>query len=231
MPQPSHPSRSLAFARSALLLPAALVLGGCAFTDPGERTTAPLTADAGAPEASASADPGDGLETPEDLTFEAGAVLGPRLRAQWGDSLVADADYTLTTPDDGNGNWAYTQNSTQCEVRFWQGDVSSIGSGEGDRALSDAVLATWLKVSPDEVTAAAQDDMVGYVPGTSGSTQVRVVAGSTQSGGSWVAAARGLTSFHGGFVVHVTCPEGQSAQSLYSTLRDDKLTLVVGPGL
>lgn len=116
-------------------------------------------------------------------------------------------------------------------MRFWQGDVSSIGSGEGDRALSDAVLATWLKVSPDEVTAAAQDDMVGYVPGTSGSTQVRVVAGSTQSGGSWVAAARGLTSFHGGFVVHVTCPEGQSAQSLYSTLRDDKLTPVVGPAL
>lgn len=230
-PRPHRPRRVASTAGVAVI---AAVLGAlltaCVPTASFDGTGA-STSTTSAPTPTSSAGPTDGLDTPEDLTFAAGAVVGSRLRAQWADSLIADADYTLTTPDDGNGNWAYTQSATQCEVRFWQGDVSAIAAPDDDRSLSDAVLATWLQVSADQVTAVAQDDAVGYVPGTSGSTQVRLVSGSTSSGGTWIAAARGLGAIHGGFLVQVTCPSGQDPQTLYGSLRADKLVIVVGPGL
>ena len=205
----------------------ALLVAGCASTDDDAR---PGVTPTSAASSSGSGDESD-IQPPDDLSFASGADLDPRLRAQWGDPLMADAAFTLTTPDDGNGTWAYTQNSSQCEVRFWQGDVSAIAAPDDDRSLSDAVLATWLQVSADQVTAVAQDDAVGYVPGTGGSTQVRVVSGSTSSGGTWIAAARGLGAIHGGFLVQVTCPSGQDPQTLYGSLRADKLVIVVGPGL
>jgi hypothetical protein len=192
----------------------ALLVAGCASTDDDAR---PGVTPTSAASSSGSGDESD-IQPPDDLSFASGADLDPRLRAQWGDPLMADAAFTLTTPDDGNGTWAYTQNSSQCEVRFWQGDISSITGADDDRTLSDAVLATWLQVGTDQVTASAQDDAVGYFTGE-------------QSGGSWVAAARGLRAIDGGYVVHITCPAGQDAQAVYASVRTRGLTLVLAPGL
>lgn len=205
----------------------ALLVAGCASTDDDAR---PGVTPTSAASSSGSGDESD-IQPPDDLSFASGADLDPRLRAQWGDPLMADAAFTLTTPDDGNGTWAYTQNSSQCEVRFWQGDISSITGADDDRTLSDAVLATWLQVGTDQVTASAQDDAVGYFTGEAARTQVRAVAGTTQSGGSWVAAARVLRAIDGGYVVHITCPAGQDAQAVYASVRTRGLTLVLAPGL
>ena len=87
------------------------------------------------------------------------------------------------------------------------------------------------KDGPIQTVADLKGRKIGYVPGTSGSTQVRLVSGSTSSGGTWIAAARGLGAIHGGFLVQVTCPSGQDPQTLYGSLRADKLVIVVGPGL
>ncbi|PZU47289.1 MAG: hypothetical protein DI566_06190 [Microbacterium sp.] len=202
----------------------ALLATGCVSVRPGPASSSPVDSE---PSESAPAD--DALGIPDEFTFEAGDGLSPDVRVEWGDTLFAKDGFTLSHPDDGNGSWGYTEDATQCTVLFWQGSFTGAESATNDRELSDAVLATWLHASAEDVTSYAEDGVVGYQVGGTGSADVRVIAGTTAAGEATISAARGVLAIDGGFIVDVSCPAGQDAGAAYAALAAEDLVLVVGP--
>ncbi len=198
------------------------VVSACAASGPVGDGGASATPSASVPSA------GDSDGVPSQLSLDDGDQVNSTMQAQWLDAMVADNAFTLSSPDDGKGNWAYTQTATQCIVRFWQGSVSDLPKADSDRALSDAVIAAWLRVQPADVTAHAADDTIGYQPSGAKTFGVRVVTGSAE-GTSYVTAARGLGGIHGGFLAEVACPAGQDAVSIYVALKSKYLAVTVYP--
>ncbi|MFG6401672.1 MULTISPECIES: hypothetical protein [unclassified Microbacterium] len=179
-------------------------------------------------EATTEADAEAGV--PADLTFAAGADLDPSVGGQWGDAMIADADFAVAQADNGEGGWSYTHLATQCEVAFWQGDVSNLAVAGDDAALSDSVLAAWFQATAAEITPYALDEQLPLNLGGAGTFDVRTVGGeSSETGENYVVSARGFGAFQGGYVVSVTCPQGQDAVALRDELRDDYLSLVLAP--
>lgn len=210
----------------AVLLIVAVGLTACAAGGPSSSESTPSH-----PSASASPKP-TGSETdvpvPDTLGFDDGDDVDNRMQAQWIDAMIADKDFTLSSPDDGKGNWAYTQNATQCVVRFWQGSVADLPAASSDRELSDAILSVWTSVSPADVTAHAADGTVGYQLSGEATAAVRIIAGSAQDK-TYVTAARGLRGLRGGFLTEVECPSGQSATAPFAALTPRYLGLTVYP--
>jgi len=223
---------------TALLL-SALVLTACAPDVTGARRVSP--------EPTASAGSGDDGETPEpvdddapsppaDLTFAAGADLEPGAwHAGWDDRLmVADDRFSVSTPDDGNGAWAYLDGQTQCTVAFYQGAITDLAMGADDRESTDNMLAAVLTaqipgVTGADVTANASDEFVAQTT-QEGSVDVRIVGGSGGSAGdeaTWSEFGRMFGTLGTALVVNVECPAGQDASAEVSTLLDEYLGIAV----
>ena len=210
----------------ALVAVSALLLSGCAI-GPGSDSASPPPFPADPKHLERAEEPGDAGDVPAELTFEAGAELPEDWSVQWGDPFMADERYSVESADDGNGGWAYRDNETQCVIRFWQGTVSDMDPTAGDRAATDALLATILDVTPEDIQTYAVDDSIPELVG--GSVDVRTVSGDTEEGLTWVDSVRAFTVLSAGLYVGVECPAGQDALDVYAALAEDYLQFVVGP--
>jgi hypothetical protein len=107
--------------------------------------------------ASPSATSGDPtvIGPPEDLTFEAGDDLAvDSVRVEWTDPFATDAEFSVRSPDDGNGSWSYTDDTNRCAVSFYQGSLTDFVEGSGDRASTIDALGSILESSDARLTAA-----------------------------------------------------------------------------
>ncbi|MFB7885120.1 hypothetical protein [Microbacterium sp. NPDC056057] len=226
---------------TARLATVALVMSGLVLTGCAPDTTGARRVDV---EPSPSA---DATETPEaveeldtmppaDLTFEAGVELAPGMwTAAWDDRLMAgDARFSVSTPDDGNGSWAYLDQQTQCSVAFYQGAITDLELGADDRESSDNMLAAVLGaqipgVTGADVSANATDEYVAQTT-QEGSVDVRIVVGTGGSAGAeatWSELGRMFGTLGTALVVNVECPQGQDASTEVSDVLNSYLGIAV----
>jgi hypothetical protein len=159
---------------------------------------------------------------PADLSFADGDDLDPVWIAQWAERMAVGDDYAVASPDDGNGNWSYTHLPTGCTVRFWQGDVSDLGTAADDSALSDRLLSAYTNESQSVIDANAMDDIVPFGYDGGGFMDVRAVtADNSASGRSIYVSARGIATLQGGLVFGVECPSGSEASEVALTVESD----------
>ncbi|MFJ3395338.1 hypothetical protein [Leifsonia aquatica] len=103
-------------------------------------------------------------EAVKDLTWSSGLNLSAAgALPQWVDPLVADPDWTVESPDNGNGTWSYQSTTNSCTLTFYQGAVSDVSPVAGDdQASSTAVLAGIYGDSWSTVSAHAMSYPLGY---------------------------------------------------------------------
>ena len=208
---------------ASLIAPA--LLGGCSVIGSASPGPAPSRTSTAATQSTPSA-----AELPQDLSFEAGAALDDSVAAQWADPLIADPDFVLTTPDDGNGTWAYTRVASQCQAQFWQGTIDDIQTDQPDEAISDDMLAAWYQRPVSDVSRYAEDSAVGFQVSGTGRVAVRAIGGDAADGGSYVTAARGFGAIPAGLIVDIRCPAGADARAEYADLRQELAIVVADLG-
>lgn len=198
-------SRSVRLAAAAFIAVATLPLGGCVAAQiPSEPETDVEPTSAPEPTESASA----AEKPPETLTFEDGALLPESVYIEWGDSLMTDEGWEVTSPDDGNGGWIYGTLDGTCTAQFWQGFTSDIQTTPGDDSgSSDAILAALLQTDAATVTQHATDGAFSYQIGGNADVANRQVTGQ-QDGREWIMAARAFTATGVGAYVIVDCTGG-----------------------
>lgn len=226
-------------AATAGLVLAALLLTACTPDVSGARRASPE------PTASASGDAADTPEAgegsaapPTEITFEAGAELDPALwRAGWDDRLMAADDrFAVSSPDDGNGSWAYLDGQTQCTIAFYQGAITDLELGADDRESTDNMLAAVLSTQIPGVTAAdvaanASDDYVAQTT-QEGSVEIRMVGGSGGGGGSeagWSEFGRTFGALGMSLVVNVECPPGEDIGAEVTDLLNEYIGVAMVP--
>lgn len=95
-------------------------------------------------------------DLPTTMSFADGAELPPAAYIQWGDGLIADSAWQLSSPDDGNGNWSYSTVDGTCTAAFWQGTLDGLDTVPGDdAATTDDVLEFFLGSDLDGYTQPA----------------------------------------------------------------------------
>lgn len=194
-------------ARSAavvLIALTALPLSGCLY---GSIPSGSPTTDAPEPNPTQSTPDAEG-DLPETLAFEDGAMLPESAYIEWGDSLMADDGWEVTSPDDGNGTWTYGTADGTCTAQFWQGFTGDVETEPGnDSVSSDAILATILQTDVASVTEHAVDGAFSYQVGGNADVEQRQLAGE-QDDRAWTMAARAFTATGVGVYVIVDCTGG-----------------------
>lgn len=163
----------------------------------------------------------------DELDFEDGALLSASSTAEWADGLVVDDGWTLTSPDDGNGNWGYTSADGACTVAYWQGYLSDIDTSSGDDAVvSDKMLAMLLGASDADIAEYAFDG--GFAYQTSGNDDVanRSVVGDDGTT-AWMMSARALTQPGLGFTTTIDCTGGQDPEDVAEQLNELSAIIVL----
>jgi hypothetical protein len=162
------------------------------------------------------------------LSFADGASLTASSTAEWGDGMVLDDDWTLTSPDDGNGNWGYTSADGSCTVAFWQGSIGDVDTSSGDdRIVSDEMLATLLSASDADIAEYGFDTGFAYqIPGNDEAEARAIVGddGTTQ----WIMAARALSGPGLGFTVTIDCTGGDDPEDVLDDV-NELSALIVTP--
>lgn len=119
------------------------------------------------------------------MTFADGTTVDPGALIEWGDRLMLDKGWTLTSPDDGQGNWAYTTVDEACWVSFFQGKDPRFESAD-DRTSSLQVLAFLNNLEYAELEQYAEHVTEGqfqYI--TSGGRDVDFVSIDTHTPSVW----------------------------------------------
>ena len=170
---------------------------------------------------------------PADLSFESGGALDPtQWRVQW---FTFGEGFSELEPDDGNGNWAIVDDSTGCEIRFFQGTIGGMDLAQNDRELTDDLLWIFTEASVagavrEDVTTHAFDDSVPLFLDDD-ALPMRTIWWSSDDGATELYSARMFASLGGGVYVGIHCPPGQDASAEFDKLRDgDFLRVDVGPG-
>ena len=161
--------------------------------------------------------------TSTSLSFEDGALLPADTYIEWGDGLMADDGWELSTPDTGTGTWGYTTVDDSCTATFWQGNMDGLTLAGDDAIDSDAVIAYFLNASVADVTAAATDTELSYQIGGAGGLEARTVAGQ-QDGRSWNVLARAFSGMGGAVYLVVDCA-GSSTEPVLSEVIDKNAVL------
>ena len=162
--------------------------------------------------------------TSDSLTFAEGAQIAPGTLTQWGDGLIADDGWTMTSPDDGAGSWGYTTTDGACTADFWQGTVYDMEEPD-DQAASELVLASLLQADPADVAEHADTGSFSFALSGRGNADQRFVAGE-DGDRTWVIAARGFAQTQSAVYVVIDCVDGQAE----SVAKDvwEKSAVVVG---
>ena len=207
--------RTVALTAAALTFAGALC--GCAGVG-GASDTTPSAPTTGAPSATGR------------LGFDAGAALDPSWQAQWGDPFIGSTDFTVHTPDDGDGSWAYREEASGCVLGYWQGRLDGFDAAAGDQAASDELLAMQFDADVDEIAVYVGDD-ISYVS-FDGPIAARSVAGADRDAGvTYIVSARAFATIASGLVATLDCPDGVDVYAKWVELAADPgaFTAVVGP--
>ncbi len=162
----------------------------------------------------------------DELSFEDGALLTSASTAEWADGLMFDDGWTLTSPDDGNGNWGYTSADGACTAAYWQGFIGDVDTSSGDdRIATDEMLAVVFGATAAEVGEVAVDG--GFALGVPGNDDVdtRYVVGDDGTV-QWVVAGRALAQPGLGFTLTIDCT-GQDPEAVLDALNELSAIAVV----
>lgn len=200
-----------AAAGAAALALTSVLLTGClaASTEKKEADPDPApsrSASSPAPTESTASE-GDG-----DLTFERGADIKPGTITQWSDGMVDEEDWQLSSPDNGQGGWAYSTTDGACTASFWQGAVHDMVA-EDDREASDFLLAALLNVKPADLQGKIGDGTFSHRVSGQGSVDQRFVQGKVDDGTTWIFAARGFAQTKSAVYVDVRCTTGDVSKA------------------
>ena len=128
---------------------------------------------------------------------------------QWADSLVADSDWKLSLPDNGQGNWGYTSASTGCVLIFGQSRYPHLGKEAHDRALTQETIATILTAGghdPSHGEAAVAHPLVFGLRSDESAPEATVDGLLTISGDT-VVWARAFVSINAVLYIDARCPD------------------------
>ena len=193
---------------SALALAAVLATAGCSPNLP-------------APPAAPQSQPA--RQVSDDLTFAAGSKLSESDLPQMVESLAADDDWTLTSPDDGNGNWSYTAADGQCTVHFTQQllrEGVTVVPGD-DRTTTDNYLDYVFAYEGKSVAENAADAKLLSGFEDQAEAQVRVLTGIGDDGTEWATYVRAFAEPRVGLVVDIACkPGADSAATIQGVIAD-----------
>jgi hypothetical protein len=166
----------------------------------------------------ATDEPGAGWE---DVTFSDGTSLTSSDLAQFTDPFIADSSWTVKSPDDGNGNWSYTDPSGLCSVQFHQGAIeSALVVANDDRATTDAMLAALLSSTPADLSSYLTDDT--FAAGYSGDGSIvdtRSISSTDPDGSSTLFAGRAFAGIPAGLYVVIDCASGGDIDSVYDEVK------------
>ncbi|WP_162236926.1 DUF4190 domain-containing protein [Agreia sp. Leaf283] len=155
-----------------------------------------------------------------DLTFEAGNDLDATTVAQFADPFIIDSEWTVASPDDGNGNWSYLDPSGLCTVSFHQGglgDTVPVTAGD-DRATTTSFLAVVLDTDDSTIAGKATDSTISYNFEDAGLVDTLLMQGTDADGSNWKLAGRAFGELGSGLYVDVTCKSGGDLESVYDTV-------------
>ncbi|GAA5198978.1 hypothetical protein [Microbacterium jejuense] len=209
----------------AVVVVGAATLAGCAVALP--TIVGPADSSSQSPTDETTGDDTGIGDLPFDVEFDAATMT-----LQWTDPFMADANYTVSAADDGNGSWAYTDARTGCVATFYQGLISGLDTSLDDSALTDSMLALVLTsdddtVTGDDVADYAYDDSLPLTP--SGTVDARTITISSDDGTTWLDTARMFGSVGGGIYLGIQCPSGQDATTELDVLIGDGLAAVIVP--
>jgi hypothetical protein len=170
-------------------------------------------------------DPDDYSYTSEpytsDMTFADGTSLTSSDLVQFTDPFLTDSSWTVKSPDDGNGNWSYTDPSGLCSVQFHQGAIeSSLVVPNDDRATTDAMLASLLSSTPAQLSSSLADDT--FAAGYSGDGSIvdtRSLISTETDGSGKVFAGRAFAGVPAGLYVVIDCAAGGDLDSVYDEVK------------
>ena len=224
----------------ATLAGALVFLAGCSASGPTDEASPRAGAETTSRPPSPTSGPTESAPelAPTQVTFAAGAELDPAAwTAGWTDVLMAtDERFAVSTPDDGNGSWAYLDTQTQCTIAFYQGAITDLELGADDRESTDNMLAAVLGAQIPGVTAAdvsanASDGQVAQST-QEGTVDIRIVVGSGGSSGSdatWSEFGRMFGTLGIALVVNIDCPSGRDASTEVTDLLNSYLAIAVSP--
>jgi hypothetical protein len=157
----------------------------------------------------------------QDITFEDGASLTSSSFTQFSDPFLADSDWTVATPDDGNGVWSYNDPSGLCTVEFHQSALESnlVVAGD-DSATTDAVLAAVLGATPTDLSSRLSDDTFAAGYSNDGSiVDTRMLSVTNADGTSAIFAGRAFAAVPSALYISVACGAGGDAQGVYDEVK------------
>ncbi|MCM3657162.1 hypothetical protein M3147_07860 [Agromyces mediolanus] len=162
----------------------------------------------------------------DELSFEDGALLTSASTAEWADGLMFDDGWTLTSPDDGNGNWGYTSADGACTAAYWQGYIGDVDTSSGDdRIATDEMLAVVFGATAAEVGEVAVDGGFALAAPGNDDVDARYVVGDDGTV-QWVVAGRALVQPGLGFTVTIDCT-GQDPEAVLDELNELSAIAVV----
>ncbi len=170
-----------------------------------------------------------------DLSFErAEDVLTATGSIEWVERMFVEEQFSVASADDGAGSWSYLNESTDCEIAFYQGQIFDLDKTQDDRTMSDWMIANIaFQATPTAedlavIKANGVDDTIALV-NDGGQVAVRVIEGQAQDGGTIVIASRMIGIQSGGLTISIMCPNGSDASEEYFALVDSFLTVNVKP--
>jgi len=220
-------------ARVAALSLGLLLLAGCSPASPVavDDSVSPSTQATRSTTESAVSPSPQTVALPADLSFEAGSELElGDWETGWAESLGSTVGFSVESPDDGNGSFAYADDATGCRLSFYQGTITDLDMTKDDRTISDELLTIWMTnnggLTPEQVAANAYDDVAAQYPGE-GTVATRTIWGTGADGGSLLVSARVFGALGGGVSVTILCPSGTDAQSELNSLMGKYLAIQV----
>jgi hypothetical protein len=161
-------------------------------------------------------------DLPDVVTFSDGEGLrSGSWQVGWNHTGLWKGGYTyeLSTGDQDEGLWDYTQNATGCDVLLTQaGDVE----GVDDLAASDDALAQFSEMNPSALGDVVFES-TARISGTPSRLQFRAVAAKREGASehAQVHSTRVLTASDTELSMKIECPEGVDAIASANLLLDD----------
>lgn len=140
---------------------------------------------------------------------------------QWADSLMFDDAFEVSSPDNGAGAWSYEHIESQCIVGFWQGTLEGFNLTEGDRPLSEDLVAWGVDIPLADIASSLEDDLVPVETLAGDPVQSRGITQVSESGFSRTIAARAFSATTGGVIAYVNCPAGFDSEEMWNQFSTD----------
>lgn len=163
---------------------------------------------------------------PLELTFEAGDDLeAGSIAAEWIDPFATDPEFSLLSPDDGNGSWSYTDDTNGCTIVFYQGTLKDFAAEDSDRASTISAIAGIAQgrdaeVTPEVVETYGDDFPIDQTQ-EGGTASLWGLGAELTDGSSWADSARFFNAIQSIYYFAIDCPSGTNAY--------DEHDRVVGP--